>query len=515
MVDPFIALYGLTLSGMGLFGWHRATLARRYLKHSHNPPPLVPSLSLSAEEREAPRLLVQLPLYNEGRVATRLIDSVCQLSYPPDLIEVQVLDDSTDSSAALVRAHVARWAERGVIITYHHRVDRVGYKAGALREGLLKAPEVELVAVFDADFIPPPDFLLRTVPYFKSAPTHQPSLRHERVGVVQARWGHLNRERSLLTRAQAILLDGHFMIEHTARHRSGCFFNFNGTAGLWDRRCIEEAGGWEHDTITEDLDLSYRAQLKGWRFIYLNDVSAPAELPEQMRAFKTQQHRWAKGSIQVALKLLPSLLRSELPWRVKREGLMHLTGNFAYLLMVIWSLITPSALEARLATAWPELFIWLDLLVFGGATLSVLFFYGLSQREVSPRRWVDRLKTLPAVLALGAGLAINNSKALLEALMGMESPFIRTPKLGELRDGRGDEPELEEAQGVSSSWTRGLSSYLELALSAHFVYAAYLCVTLRQWLSLPFMLLFAWGLAYVGLLSLLEERAERGLEQGA
>jgi len=495
--DPFSGLYGLTLSGMAVYGWHRSALARSYLRTRALPPPAVPPLEMGACE-DAPRVLVQLPLFNERLVAERLIDSVCQLDYPSARLQIQVLDDSTDDSAGLAEGVVERWASRGIAITYHHRVDRVGFKAGALREGLSCAPDAELIAIFDADFIPPEDFLLRTVPYFRAPLAHQPTPEHQRVGVVQARWEHLNRERSLLTRAQAILLDGHFMIEHTARHRAGCFFNFNGTAGLWDRDCIEEAGGWEHDTITEDLDLSYRAQLKGWRFIYLNDITAPAELPEDMSSFKTQQHRWAKGSLQVALKLLPRLLHSELPWRVKRESVMHLTGNLAYLLMLCWSLITPYALKARATTEWPAFFVWLDLVVFGSATLSVLFFYGLSQRESAPQRWRGRLTTLPTVLALGAGLAVNNSKAVLEALLGVTSPFVRTPKRG---DQAGDSTLNRRYRS-----TRSLSSLVELVISAHFFYSAYLCCALGQWLSLPFMLLFGWGLGYVGLMSLLQRR---------
>lgn len=496
-----MVLYAVTLSGLAVFGWHRSALARSYLKSKSNPPASLPPLEVDVGAL-APKVLVQLPLFNERLVAERLIESVCRLEYPRSRLHIQVLDDSTDDSAALVASAVSRARLQGAPISYHHRAQRVGFKAGALKEGLAKAQDAELIAIFDADFIPPPDFLLKTIPYFEAPLAHQPTLRHERVGVVQARWEHLNRERSLLTRAQAILLDGHFMIEHTARHRTGCFFNFNGTAGLWDRACIEEAGGWEHDTITEDLDLSYRAQLKGWRFIYLNDVTAPAELPEDMSAFKTQQHRWAKGSLQVARKVLPRLLQSELPWRVKREGVMHLTGNVAYLLMLCWSLITPYALKARATMDWPELFVWLDLVVFGSATLSVLFFYGLSQRESAPLSWRSRLTTLPTVLALGAGLAVNNTKAVLEALCGLQSPFVRTPKRGEPQGVQGAEVNVRRRYQPALSVT----SLLELVLSAHFFYAAYLCVTLRQWLSLPFMLLFAWGLAYVGVMSLAPRR---------
>lgn len=501
--DPFTIVYGFTLSGMAVYGLHRSQLARRYLKTKAFPPPTLSPLILS-EEENAPYVLIQLPIFNESLVVKRLLESICLIQYPKNRLWIQVLDDSTDESATLVHQLVEYWIVQGVPISYHHRTHRVGFKAGALREGLALVPQAQLVAIFDADFIPSADFLLKTVPYFKSPLTHQPTASHQRVGVVQARWEHLNRERSLLTRAQAILLDGHFMIEHTARHRSGCFFNFNGTAGVWDRVCIEEAGGWEHDTITEDLDLSYRAQLKGWRFIFLNDVTAPAELPEDMGSFKTQQHRWAKGSFQVALKVLPHLLKSELPWRVKREGLMHLTSNLAYVLMIFWSLITPYALKERAASSWPQIFMWLDVMVFGSATISVIFFYGLSQKETAPDHWKSRISTLPAVLALGAGLAVNNTKAVIEALIGVQSPFVRTPKRGDhsLNELSNIADPIDECRRGRYQVPKNFTSWIELILSINFFYAAYLCITFQQWLSLPFMLLFGWGLAYVGLLSL-------------
>src|SRR5262245_20682974 len=266
---------------------------------------------------EWPIVTVQLPLYNEVYVADRLIEAVCRFEYPRDRLEIQVLDDSTDETRGIAELAVRRFAAQGVDVTYFHRTDRVGFKAGALEAGL-EVARGEFIAIFDADFIPTSDFLVRLMPHFADPG----------VGMVQARWGHINQDYSLLTKIQSILLDGHFVLEHGGRHRSGRFFNFNGTAGVWRRKAIDEAGGWQHDTLTEDLDLSYRAQLRGWRFVFVSSLIAPAEVPVEMNAFKSQQHRWAKGSIQTCRKLLPDLLRAKIPLGVKAEAFFHLTANF-------------------------------------------------------------------------------------------------------------------------------------------------------------------------------------------
>ncbi len=287
-----LVLYFFVLSILAIYGWHRYYLVYLYMKHKSRVPPALPPPAV------LPRVTVQLPIFNEMYVANRLIDAVCELDYPRELLQIQVLDDSTDETTEIAELSVRRHAERGFDIQYLHRVDRVGYKAGALEAGLKEASG-EFIAIFDADFVPPRDFLLRTIGYFDE----------ENVGMVQARWGHLNADYSLLTRIQSILLDAHFVLEHGGRNRAGCFFNFNGTAGVWRRAAIDNAGGWQHDTLTEDLDLSYRAQLKGWRFVFLPDVISPAEVPVEMNSFKSQQHRWAKGSIQTCLKLMPRILR--------------------------------------------------------------------------------------------------------------------------------------------------------------------------------------------------------------
>jgi cellulose synthase/poly-beta-1,6-N-acetylglucosamine synthase-like glycosyltransferase len=499
----FLAVYFLTLVVLCFYGSHRYQIALAYRKHKDNPPTKPPELH-EAFGDELPKVLVQLPVFNERFVVERLISRVCALHYPHSHLLIQVLDDSTDDSTEIAKAAVQSQKDKGMPIEYLHRTDRTGFKAGALEAGLKARPEYELVVIFDADFLPEADFLEKVIPYFVDP----------KVGMVQARWDHLNREDSLLTQAQAILLDGHFMIEHTARQRSGRFFNFNGTAGVWRRQSIEEAGGWHHDTITEDLDLSYRAQLKGWRFIFLNDVLAPAELPIEMNAFKNQQHRWAKGSIQVALKTLPKVLKSDESFKIKYEAFCHLTGNIAYVMMIILSLMHPFALHLRVNNGWQEALL-IDLPFFLGATVSVCFFFGLSQLEVDPKNGWKRFRYLPAVLGIGIGLAVNNAKATIEALFGHQSPFVRTPKWSA---GDQDGGSLRALTSSLYKGSRGLIPYLELAFGIYYAYAVVYCILNDMWLALPFMFLFGWGFLYTALLSffqpiLLKRKAERQAQE--
>ena len=362
-----LATYFFVLSILAFYGWHRYYLVYEYNKGRDRAPRQLPPLD------PLPRVTVQLPIFNEMYVVNRLVDAVCRLDYPQELLEIQVLDDSTDETRQIAELAVRRHALQGFNISYHHRADRTGYKAGALEAGLAPATG-QYVAIFDADFVPPPDFLRGTLPQFADP----------RVGLVQARWGHINEDYSLLTKIQAILLDAHFVLEHGGRNRAGCFFNFNGTAGIWRREAIIDAGGWQHDTLTEDLDLSYRAQLRGWQFVFLPDLVSPAEVPVEMNAFKSQQHRWAKGSIQTALKLLPSLLAAPLPFKVKAEAFFHLTANFNYLLMVVLSILMFPAMYVRYSMGWYEMLL-IDVPFFFAATWSVAWFYMVSQRELYPR----------------------------------------------------------------------------------------------------------------------------------
>ncbi len=419
-------------------------------------------------------------------VADRLIDAVCEMDYPRELLEVQVLDDSTDETTDIAELAVRRHASRGFDITYVHRVDRRGYKAGALEAGL-KLAKANFIAIFDADFVPPADFLLRTLPHFSDA----------KVGMVQARWGHINQDYSLLTKIQSILLDAHFVLEHGGRNRAGCFFNFNGTAGVWRREAIDDAGGWQHDTLTEDLDLSYRAQLLGWRFVFLPDVVSPAEVPVEMNSFKSQQHRWAKGSIQTCMKLLPRILRSNQPIGVKAEAFFHLTANFNYLLMSVLSVLMFPAMYVRYNMGWTEMLL-IDIPLFAAATLSVCNFYIVSQRELYPDTWKSRLKYLPFLMSIGIGLCVNNTRAVLEALFHKESEFARTPKYGIERDS-------DEWAGKKYHQTVGVQALIELALGLYFTGTVFYALINQIYGTLPFLMLFQIGFLYTGLLSILQQ----------
>src|SRR4029450_1645930 len=310
--------YFFVLSLLAVYGWHRYYLVYLYMRNKDSQP--VEPVALDP----LPVVTVQLPIYNEMYVADRLIEAVCRLDYPAQRPEIQVLDDSTDETCEIAELAVRRHAAHGIDIKYFHRTDRTGFKAGALEAGL-KVARGSYIGIFDADFLPGADFLHRLLPHFADP----------KVGMVQARWGHINQDYSLLTKIQSILLDGHFVLEHGARNRAGRFFNFNGTAGMWRRDAIEDAGGWQHDTLTADLELRYPSHVRGWRFVFLPDVVAPAEVPVEMNSFKSQQHRWAKGSIQTCLKLMPRILRSKQPFGVKAEAFFHLSANFNYLLMSV------------------------------------------------------------------------------------------------------------------------------------------------------------------------------------
>jgi cellulose synthase/poly-beta-1,6-N-acetylglucosamine synthase-like glycosyltransferase len=478
-----LVLYFFVLSILAIYGWHRYYLVYLYMKNRGKAPdPALPPPALA----NLPRVTVQLPIYNEMYVADRLIDAVCEMDYPRELLEIQVLDDSTDETTDIAELAVRRHAARGFDITYLHRVDRRGYKAGALEAGL-KVAKAHFIAIFDADFVPSRDFLRKTLPYFTDA----------KIGMVQARWGHINQEYSLLTKIQSILLDAHFVLEHGGRNRAGCFFNFNGTAGVWRREAIADAGGWQHDTLTEDLDLSYRAQLRGWRFVFLPHVVAPAEVPVEMNSFKSQQHRWAKGSIQTCMKLLPRILRSNQPIGVKAEAFFHLTANFNYLLMSVLSVLMFPAMYVRYNMGWTEMLL-IDIPLFAAATLSVCNFYIVSQRELYPASWKSRLKYLPFLMSIGIGLCVNNTRAVLEALFRKESEFARTPKYGIERDS-------DEWAGKKYHQTVGVQSLIELALGLYFTGTVFYALINQIYGTLPFLMLFQIGFLYTGLLSILQQ----------
>jgi cellulose synthase/poly-beta-1,6-N-acetylglucosamine synthase-like glycosyltransferase len=477
--SALLGLYFLTLVILAVLGMHRYIMVGLYFRdHARRavsgPLPAV-----------LPRVTVQLPVYNEMYVVERLLDSVCTIRYPKDKLEIQVLDDSTDETSGIARRAVEVYRAQGHDVRYLRREDRIGYKAGALDAGLAAATG-ELVLIFDADFVAPPDILEKTIGQFQDP----------KVGLVQARWGHINREYSLLTQVQSVLLDGHFILEHGGRSRSGRFFNFNGTAGVWRRSAIEDAGGWQHDTLTEDLDLSYRAQMRGWRFVYLQDLVCPAELPVEMNSFKTQQHRWAKGSVQTCKKLLPSVLASSLPWWIKLEASFHLTANFAYPLMVLLSLLMFPAMVIRYNMGWQEMLL-VDVPLFLGATMSVCSFYFFSQKEIFPDTWRSRLRYLPAVLAVGIGLSVNNALAVIGGLFGKASEFARTPKYR--IEGAGDDWKQKRYRGQIS-----FGPFVELVLGLYFTAMAVYAAVYGIWGTLPFIVIFQAGFLYAALMSLFQ-----------
>src|SRR5262245_36319660 len=476
-----LATYFFVLVILAVYGWHRYYLVYLYMRNKDRQP--VPLGTLE----NLPTVTIQLPIYNEMYVADRLIDAVCRIDYPRELLEIQVLDDSTDETTSVAERAVRRNAAQGIDISYIHRTDRIGYKAGALEAGL-KAAKGEYIAIFDADFIPTPDFLQRTVPFFSDP----------KVGLVQARWGHINQEYSLLTKIQSILLDGHFVLEHGGRNRSGLFFNFNGTAGIWRRSTIGDAGGWQHDTLTEDLDLSYRAQLRGWRFIFLPDLIAPAEVPVEMNSFKSQQHRWAKGSIQTCLKLLPRILRSNVPLHVKAEAFFHLTANFNYPLMCVLSVLMAPAMVIRYNMGWYEMLL-IDLPLFFAATASVANFYMVCQRELH-KDWITRAKYLPFLMSIGIGLAVNNTRAVFEAMFNKQSEFARTPKYHV-------ETQADEWIGKKYRQNFVVQPVIELALGLYFTATVFYALGNGIYGTLPFLVLFQIGFLYTGLLSIIQQYA--------
>ena len=478
-----VAAYFAVMAALSVWGLHRYQLIylyRKYRDQAAGPP--------AKRFDRLPKVTVQLPVYNEPYVVEDLIETVCRLDYPRELLQIQVLDDSTDETGPIARAAVERLAAQGCPIEYCRRPHRRGYKAGALQAGL-SAARGELIAVFDADFSPRPDFLHQTVHYFTDPA----------IGVVQARWTYRNRDQSLLTRLQAVLLDGHFVFEHGGRSRSGRFFNFNGTAGVLRRSMIEDAGGWQHDTLTEDTDLSYRAQIKGWRFLYLGHVEVPSELPLDMASFQTQQARWAKGLIQTAKKVLPSLLRSAAPRKVKMEACFHLASNLSFPLMILLSLLLPPSVLIRYHHGDGRL-LYLDIPLFFGTFASLCSFYLLAQKELFPRTWKKTFLLLPLLPAVGIGLTLTNARAVFQALRGIPSPFERTAKFA------GRRPRVPaHSSGRPNAWL----PTAHLAAGGYFAFCLLGSLVMGNWATLPFLLIFVLGYFFTGGLLLLEAREGR------
>lgn len=463
-----LALYLTTLAFLMPFACHRSFLLMisRRRKESQNRSPEC------TQNEVIPQVTVQIPVFNEKHVVERAIDAACALDYPKELLQVQVLDDSTDETTELAERRVALWRERGINVQLHHRKARTGFKAGALAAGLDTA-KGDFVLILDADFLPDRSLIQELLP----------SLADPAVGMVQARWDHLNRRNSWLTRAQAVLLDGHFLLEQAGRYRLGRFFNFNGTAGIWRRQALEEAGGWQHDTLTEDLDISYRAQMAGWRFVFREEVGVPAELPHDVSAFLVQQRRWAQGGVQTARKLLPRLLRGRFPGWVKVESLIHLCGHLAHPLTFLLALLIVPAAAAR-RTVGVERLWWLDLAVFLAAVGPFMAFYFAAERKRGRGRW-KAAKGACEALVLGAGMAPLQCRAVWRGLVGKADPFVRTPKRG------------TAAQSGYTTLSQG--GVLALGAGAAMVMAGGMAVAAGLWAVLPFVALFSTGYLLLGL----------------
>jgi len=477
-----ISAYLAVLTVICIYGAHRYFLVMLYYRVRRKLP------HPPGRFAELPMVTVQLPMFNEQFVARRIIEQACQIDYPRDRLEIQVLDDSTDETQEVARQAVEEMRREGHNIVYLHRTDRAGYKAGALAEGT-RVARGEFIAIFDADFLPPRNILQETIHYFTDP----------QVGMVQMRWEHLNRELSLLTETQAILLDGHFVVEHTARNRSGRFMSFNGTAGIWRKAAILDAGGWQHDTLTEDLDLSYRAQLRKWKFVFLPQLTAPAELPPEMNAFKAQQHRWTKGGAQTCLKILPRVLRSDVPWWVKLEAFFHLTSVAIYVLVVLLTLLLGPALLAKLSLSrpQPQWVVWYELALFIIGFGSTTAFYIVSQHELR-RGWWRALSFVPSLMALGIGIAFNNAVAALDGFFGRPGEFVRTPKFGDaVRKGRDWQRRLSRFQ-LRANW----KAWAELGIGLYLLACAGALLFFDNWfqrvsMALPFLIIFISGYFYV------------------
>ena len=477
-------VYFVSLSVLFGFGIHGIVLLYYYRK-THNIK--IPQVFMP---QDAPMVTVQLPLYNEMFVVERLIKSVCEIDYPIEKLEIQVLDDSTDDTVIMTKGIVESYKSKGFNIKYIHRDNRVGYKAGALKYGL-EIAQGEFVAIFDADFVPNSDFLMKTVPHFNNP----------QIGMVQTRWEHLNEEFSYLTKAQALALDGHFVLEQQVRNKAGFFINFNGTAGIWRKSTIMDAGNWQADTLTEDLDLSYRAQLKGWKFMYLNDVTSPAELPADINALKTQQFRWTKGAVETAKKILPKVFASDLPIKMKIESFIHLTSNIVFPFIIVVALLNvPLVIIKNTVGGFDEFYSFMSIFVL--ASVSTFLFYTYAQKAIH-LDWRKRLLLFPLFLAGSMGFAVNNTKAVLEALIGKKTGFARTPKDGMIG--------TKKAVNKSSYSNTKVSAVvvIELLLTLYFVAGISISIFYLEIAAIPFQLLFLLGFGTVGYMSLRHALATR------
>ncbi len=468
--------YFLSLSILFIFGLHGFIMLyyhKKYKAIQHKPIP-------DFECKDV--VTIQLPLYNELYVVERLIDAVCAIDYPKDKLEIQVLDDSTDETVEVAAKIVEEKKKLGFDISYIHRDNRKGYKAGALKEGLAVAKGI-YIAIFDADFIPRKSFLKKTLSFFSD----------NNVGMVQTRWEHLNSNYSILTRAQALALDGHFVIEQTVRNKAGFFINFNGTGGVWKKECIEDAGNWHSDTLTEDLDLSYRAQLNGWKFVFLKDFTSPAELPSEINALKAQQFRWTKGAIETAKKILPLVWKSKIPLRVKLQSTFHLSNNLVFPFILLAAILNVPLIFVKNSGSHEVYFALMSVFVL--AFISTFLFYLYSQKDVRSD-WRKKIVMFPLFMAGSMGLAVNNSRAVFEGLMNRKSEFIRTPKFKVV-----DEKDTWTGKKYLNSKI-GFSVIIESIMAVYCLIGIVSSIYFLELAALPFQLLFFTGFSFVAITSI-------------
>jgi cellulose synthase/poly-beta-1,6-N-acetylglucosamine synthase-like glycosyltransferase len=468
--------YFVSLSILFVFGLHGFVMIFYHRKYGYNNP--VPKKVFD----EDPMVTIQLPLYNEMYVIERLINAVCEIEYPKDKMEIQVLDDSTDETTAIVSKIVEQKKQQGFDISHIRRGTREGYKAGALKEGM-KIAKGEYIAIFDADFIPNKEFLKKTLSFFND----------DKVGMVQTRWEHLNGDYSIITKAQALALDGHFVIEQSVRNKSGFFINFNGTGGIWRKSCIEEAGNWHADTLTEDLDLSYRAQLMGWRFVFLKDFTSPAELPSEINALKSQQFRWTKGAVETAKKILPLVWKSNVPLRVKLQSTFHLTNNLVFPFILLAAILNVPLIFVKNSGSHEAYFAVMSVFVL--AFISSFLFYLYSQKDIRTD-WRKKIVLFPLFMAGSMGLSVNNSRAVFEGLMNRKSEFVRTPKF------------KQESENDSWAGNKYLNRKLDFSVIVETILAVYCFIGVLSSIyfleltSIPFQLLFFLGFSFIAYTSI-------------
>jgi len=476
-----LSLYIISLSILFVFASHCFSMSYFYFKTFKKRTQDIPESELIL--KDCPMVTIQLPLYNERYVITRLIDCVVKLDYPKDKLEIQILDDSTDDTSEIIEHHIKQYLEKGYDITNVHRANRDGYKAGALKEGL-KTCKGEFVAIFDADFIPRKKFLRRTLPYFYT---------DEKIALVQTRWEHINREYSLLTKAQAIALDGHFVIEQAVRNRAGFFIQFNGTGGVWRKQAIIDAGNWEADTLTEDLDLSYRAQMRGWKIKYLVNFTSPAELPAEINSLKNQQFRWTKGAIETAKKLFPRVLKSKMSLKMKLQSFIHLCSNMAYPFILIAGILNLPVTLIKEGGEYDPVFKLMSFFIF--AFISSFMFYLYSQKDVY-EDWQKRIILFPVFMMGSMGLSVNNTKAVFEGLINKKSEFVRTPKF-KITD---DKHTWTDKKYLTKKIP--FTTYIEAILALYCFVGVAFSIYYIQIASLPFQLMFSFGYGIIAYLSI-------------